>query len=205
MQTTKFKVGDVVYDSVNYPKQKGKITYIDYDDTYPIYIEFNGGYNNSYTLDGKYIENDSCSVLSFTPYEVEFKGFTQERPKVLTDEMKVCIKGDGTAEYGKKITAHLEGLGCNTLLVSGTSLDYYSMNRDFVINVSNIIPQGYKEISLKEDAIKQVCYVGKKIEYCHSTCLIVQQNRETIDFMFDGKQEVIMIDDITNGKYRIID
>jgi hypothetical protein len=135
---TKFKAGDEVYDSLNYPNQKGKITNIDYNNTYPIDIEFNSGNNNSYTLDGKYLEYDNFSVLSFTPYEVEFKGFTQDRPKVLTDEMKVY-------------------------------------------------------------------YVGKKIEYNGSIFLILQQDKESVDILLDGKQEVIMIDDITNGKYRIID
>jgi hypothetical protein len=135
---TKFKVGDEVYDSVNYPNQKGKIFNIDYNGIYPIYVEFNGRSNDSYTLDGKINETTQFSVLSFTPYEVELKGFTQERPKVLTDEMKVC-------------------------------------------------------------------YVGKKIEYKGSIFLILQQDKESVDILLDGKQEVIMIDDITNGLYRIID
>jgi hypothetical protein len=138
MQTTKFKVGDVVYDSVNYPKQKGIVDEIGIceDDGYPIIVNFGEDFY-TYTLDGR-LYAYSKATLSFTPYEVELKGFTQDRPKVLTDEMKLY-------------------------------------------------------------------YVGKKIEYNGSIFLILQQDKESVDILLDGKQEVIMIDDITNGKYRIIE
>ena len=139
---TKFKVGDKVYDSLNFPNQEFIVSQIDMLnlERYVIFIA-NEHNKNCYTHDGRYLPNQQPS-LSLTPYEVEFKGFTQERPKVLTDEMKVC-------------------------------------------------------------------YVGKKIEYNGSIFLILQQDKESVDILLDGKQEVIMIDDITdditNGLYRIID
>jgi hypothetical protein len=138
---TKFKVGDEVWDSVFYPKQKGIVDEIDIceDDDYPIHVIFNNNSYVCYNINGCLSNNGTAiSTLSFTPYEVEFKGFTQDRPKVLTDEIKVC-------------------------------------------------------------------YVGKKIEYNGSIFLILQQDKESVDILLDGKQEVIMIEDITNGKYRIIE
>jgi hypothetical protein len=205
MQTTKFKVGDEVWDSVHYPKQKGIVDEIgicEYYD-YQIIVNFEEDFY-TYTLDGS-LYPYSKATLSFTPYEVEFEGFTQERPKVLTDEMKVCIKGDGTLEYGAKIMEYLVKLGGeDTGELSCNSSHYYYINQYF-IDGKDTIPEGYKEINLKEDAIKQVYYVGKKIEYNGSIFLILQQDKESVDILLDGKQEVIMIDDITNGKYRIIE
>jgi hypothetical protein len=230
MQTTKFKVGDVVYDSVNYPNQKGIVNEISlfYGELYPIHVNFNNNSHNWYTINGCLSHNGtSISTLSFTPYEVEFKGFTQDRPKVLTDEMKVCIKGDGTAEYGKKIIEYLEKLGgINNGDLNGinngelnriNNIFYYLIDEDFDINIFLSIPQGYREIDLKKElrefndyiytGQKQgpICYVGKKIEYNGSIFLILQQDKESVDILLDGKQEVIMIEDIKNGKYRIIE
>ena len=142
----KFKVGDEVYDQVNYPNQKGKIDIIESNN-------LGVNYENDfvwYSING---EKNGLKVLSHTPYTIEFKNFTQERPKVLTEDMKVCIKGDGTAEYGKKIIEHLESLGgVNEFGRSGSSDVYniYAIDKNFNIDNSKAIPQGYKEISLKE-------------------------------------------------------
>jgi hypothetical protein len=141
MQTTKFKAGDEVWDSVHYPKQKGIVDEIDIceDDCCPIHVIFNNNSYVCYNINASLSNNGTAiSTLSLTPYEVEFKGFTQDRPKVLTDEIKVCC-------------------------------------------------------------------VGKKIEYKGSIFLILQQDKESVDILLDGRQEIIMIDDITNGKYRIIE
>jgi hypothetical protein len=138
MQTTKFKVGDEAWDSVNYPNQKAIVIEIIDGELYPIHVIFNNISDDWYTINGCINNGNIISTLSLTPYEVEFKGFTQDRPKVLTDEMKVY-------------------------------------------------------------------YVGKKIEYNGSIFLILQQDKESVYILLDGKQEVIMIDDITNGKYRIIE
>ena len=63
-----------------------------------------------------------------------------------------------------------------------------------------------KYFKIKEEVEpKQLCYVGKKIEYNGSILLIVQQDKASVDVILDGKQEVIMIDDIVNGLYRIIE
>lgn len=274
----KFKVGDVVYDEVNYPNQKGTIIRIDESGEFPIGVKFFNYVDDCYTLDGR-ISNCSTITLSHTPYTVEFKGFSQERPKVLTDEMKVCIKGDGTLEYGAKILEHLKSLGgVNTYgHVGNCDYSYYYIKNNLDINLIPEILEGYKEITLKDeveqelkvgiilvaidnlymgtkgqialvkgkeytidniqngdiaieselsnrtsdhyfdiknykkyfkikDEVKQEqCYVGKKIEYNGSVLLIVQQDKASVDIILDGKQEVIMIYDIINGLYRIID
>lgn len=199
----KFKVGDVVYDEVNYPNQKGVVEHVYGNKSY-IYIckaKFGGNLINYDVV--------SIKFLSHTPYTIEFKGFSQERPKVLTDEMKVCIKGDGTMEYGAKIIEYLKSLGGidHDIPYNGSSrTNFYYISEKFIICQMSYIPQGYKQITLKDEVKQeQVCYVGKKIEYNGSILLIIQQDKSSVDVILDGKQDVIMIDDIINGLYRIID
>jgi hypothetical protein len=219
---TKFKVGDEVWDSVNYPNKKGIICIIDEDEHYPIQVNFNNNLHDWYSINGNICNyNNSISTLSLTPYEVEFKGFSQERQKVITDEMKVCIKGDGTLEYGKKIIEYLKSLGgINQYLLDGDDKSRinsgYFIDKNFIIN-SGTKPYNYREIDLKkelrefndyiytEQKQEPICYVGKKIEIIGKIFLILQQDKESVDILLDGKQEVIMIDDIINGVYRIID
>lgn len=270
-----FKLGDIVYDEVNHPNQKGVVLEIseEEDRLYLMQIDFDNAMTDWYTLHGSKFNSNIKPTLSHTPYKVILEGFSQERPKVLTDEMKVCIKGDGTTEYGKNIIEKLKSLGGkDTEELSGNSSCYYFIRQNFIIDGEFNIPQGYKEITLKDEVeqefkvgtilvaideckmicgdkmkalikgkeypiktidieslyieselskthgfpikdykkyfkIKdeQVCYVGKKIEYNGSILLIVQQDKDTIDVIFDGKQEVIMISNIINGTYRIID
>jgi hypothetical protein len=78
-----------------------------------------------------------------------FKEILLDSPKVLTNEMKVCIKGDGTLEYGAKIMEYLVKLGGeDTGELSCNSSHYYYINQYF-IDGKDTIPEGYKEISLK--------------------------------------------------------
>jgi hypothetical protein len=208
-----------------------------------------------------------------------FKEIEKERSKVLTDEMKVCIKGDGTQEYDKKIIEYLKSLGgINKFNFTWCCYpNYYYIDEYFNIRVNGgdeSTPENYKEITLKDEVkqdlkvgtilvaidnlymnikgqialvkgkeytinniqngdiaieselsnrtadhyfdiknykkyfkIKeeQVCYVGKKIDYDGVILLIIQQDKESVDVILDGKQEVILIDNIVNGKYKIID
>ena len=160
----KFKVGDVVYDSVNYGSIKGEVINIilnNGDYCVDVLFEDNRNPNRFYNQNGC-LQYKNNPTLSFTPYEVitEFKGFSQERPKVLTNEMKVCIKGDGTAEYGKKIIEYLKSLGGNNNTKrSGNGCEIYAINEFFDIYQTSFIPQGYKEITLK-DEVEQELKVG---------------------------------------------
>lgn len=69
---TIFKVGQKVYDQVNYHDFEGKILKI-LDDSLLVLFE---GVENYYSLDGRL--GDGIPTLSTSPYEVEFKGFEQK-------------------------------------------------------------------------------------------------------------------------------
>ena len=85
---TIFKIGDVVYDSVNYPNQKGEITRIQKDLDFQIRVKFENKVEH-YKLDGKIYEH-SLQCLSFTPYEL--KGFSQVRPWTPKEGEYVALK-----------------------------------------------------------------------------------------------------------------
>lgn len=76
---TIFKVGMEVYDQVNFPDSKGKVTEIerDVDGYWYIKVVFKGD-DYFYHIDGSF---GLCSIptLSIKPYEVELKGFEQEK------------------------------------------------------------------------------------------------------------------------------
>lgn len=188
-----FKIGDVVYDEVNYPKKQGKVENIDKDDDEtPIGVRY-GVQFQWYEVDGAI---DGVKCLSHTPYTIEFKGFSQVRP--LTDEQKVCIKGDGTFEYGKKIIEYLLGLdGKSVSKLYGYLETYYFMKDNLYITHSDKLPEGYKEISLKE--VEPICYVGKKIVFDDCTELIIRQDKEHIE----TSENIFEIQNIHN--YKIID
>lgn len=212
-----FKIGDVVYDEVNFPNQKGIVKEVStiIDDEEPIIVEFNDFWEY-YTTDGK-LNKKLYVTLSHTPYTIEFKGFNQVRP--LTDEQKVCIKGDGTMEYGKKIIEYLESKGGkNGNQLKGWFQNYYWLDDNLFIRCTDNFLEGYKEISLKEvePHICEYCktettqpdsecykapinYVGKKIVIDDDTCLIVSQNKVRIE----TSKYLIKLENI--HKYEIID
>ena len=65
---------------------------------------------------------------------------------------EICIKGDGTEEYGKKIILYLESLGgYNLNWFNGSDKNYYYINLHNIIGISGEIPSGYTEISLKKE------------------------------------------------------
>lgn len=212
-----FKIGDVVYDEVNTPNMKGKVINDKFNAVnYPIRVEWSNGARNLYTLDGRILLS-RIPTLSYTPYTIEFKGFSQEQP--LTDEQKVCIKGDGTMEYGKKIIEYLESKGGkNGNQLKGWFQNYYWLDDNLFIRCTDNFLEGYKEISLKEvePHICEYCkaettqpdsecykapinYVGKKIVIDDDTCLIVSQNKVRIE----TSKYLIKLENI--HKYEIID
>ena len=87
---TIFKVGDIVYDSVNYPNQKGKIKSIDKDSTYGVVVMF-----ENEEIEDRYLNNGASSenripTLSFTPYEL--KGFSQDKPWTPKEGEWIAVK-----------------------------------------------------------------------------------------------------------------
>lgn len=77
---TIFKVGQKVYDQVNFPNSEGVVTEIqrDVDGYWYVRVVFRGD-DYFYHMDGSY---GLCSIptLSIKPYEVELKGFEQGPP-----------------------------------------------------------------------------------------------------------------------------
>lgn len=65
--------------------------------------------------------------------------------------LKVAIKGDGTKEYGKKIIEYFKNLGIDTYCYKGTDLEYYYVNILGNFRSYKELPEGYTEISLKEE------------------------------------------------------
>lgn len=65
--------------------------------------------------------------------------------------LRVAIKGDGTEEYGKKIIEYFRNIGMKTRLFNGTGKSMYYYNENNIMKRSEILPEGYTEISLKEE------------------------------------------------------
>lgn len=77
---TVFKVGMEVYDSVNYPNEKGEVIKTENDIVYtsrPIQVKFESNIEN-YTLDGCIGTFNQIPTLSTSPYTLQ--GFEQKAP-----------------------------------------------------------------------------------------------------------------------------
>lgn len=90
---TIFKVGMEVYDQVNFPDSKGKVTEIkrDVDGYWYIRVVFKGD-DYFYHMDGSF---GLCSIptLSTKPYKVTLEGFEQKAPAPTFEEVLVnCDK-----------------------------------------------------------------------------------------------------------------
>ena len=83
---TVFKVGMVVYDSVNYPNEKGEVIKTKSDIVYtsrPIQVKFESNIEN-YTLDGRIGTFNQIPTLSTSPYTLQ--GFEQKAPAPTYEE-----------------------------------------------------------------------------------------------------------------------
>ena len=72
---TVFKVGQEVYDQINFPNEEGKVIEIRNYQDYPILVETGNGDVYSYTLDGRIYLNQT-PILSTSPYTLQ--GFEQK-------------------------------------------------------------------------------------------------------------------------------
>ena len=88
---TIFKVGQEVYDQVNFPYMKGKVKEITKDSMgfWYVVVIFDGyKFEVNYTLEGRMTQGIT-RILSTKPYKVEFQGFEQKAPeKTYEDAVK---------------------------------------------------------------------------------------------------------------------
>ena len=89
---TIFKVGMEVYDSVNYPNEKGEVIKTESDIVYtsrPIQVKFESNIEN-YTLDGRIGTFNQIPTLSTSPYTLQ--GFEQKEPVPTYEEAEEKLK-----------------------------------------------------------------------------------------------------------------
>jgi hypothetical protein len=104
---TKFKVEDKVYwVDKSFNKKEGAVNSI--EDEFIMVIDDKKKLHTFY-LDGKYNDSDVTPRLSFTPYEIEFKGFSQERPlpNIEVDTV-VYVRNGKTDLWDMRYFSHFE-------------------------------------------------------------------------------------------------
>lgn len=100
--------------------------------------------SNCVNLEGQHLNPNCCG--------------NYKKPNLL----KVAIKGNGTDEYGGKIIEYFEKLGNNrSFAIFGRYINYCYVNNDGIISYSDILPEGYTEISLKDEEKE---FFDKKLE-----------------------------------------
>ena len=88
---TVFKVGQKVYDEVNFPGKEGVIIDTNKNNKLNLVVKFDN-VNYLYTLKGIYLGCKGTPTLSTKPYKIEFKGFEQKEPaKTYEEALKWCI------------------------------------------------------------------------------------------------------------------
>lgn len=90
------------------------------------------------------------------------KDLKQTQPKQ-PNTLKVAIKGDGTEEYGKKIKEYFEKLKIDTFELK-FPYGFYYINENNHIAWKSELPEGYTEISLKEESSKTAIELLKEVK-----------------------------------------
>lgn len=80
---TVFKVGDRVYEGVRF-QDWGTVEEIIEGYDFPVGVLFDSEIRGCFTSDGRY-RLDDLQTLSFTEYDLEKGGFSQERPEILPE------------------------------------------------------------------------------------------------------------------------
>lgn len=93
---TVFKVGQKVYDEVNFPGKEGVIIDTNKNNKLNLLVKFDS-VNYLYTLKGIYLGCNGTPTLSTKPYEIEFQGFEQKAPTPTYEEAEEWMK----KEYAK--------------------------------------------------------------------------------------------------------
>ena len=91
---TIFKVGQEVYDQVNFPYMKGKVKEITKDSMgfWYVVVIFDGyKFEVNYTLEGRMTQGIT-RILSTKPYKVEFQGFEQKAPEKTYEDALEWLK-----------------------------------------------------------------------------------------------------------------
>lgn len=101
---TVFKVGQKVYDQVNFPDKEGKVEeiYISEEEEYPI-VSFGKRERICYSSDGR-LSGCITKMLSTKPYKIEFQGFEQKAPVPTFEEAwkKTMRLYEPKSEYNKE-------------------------------------------------------------------------------------------------------
>ena len=96
---TIFKVGQKVYDQLNFPNKKGVIVEIsnDENDPYPVEVSFENEVGRYYFTPEGHFNKKHIPTLSTKPYEVVLEGFEQKAPAPTYEEAEEWIR----KEYAK--------------------------------------------------------------------------------------------------------
>ncbi len=121
--------------------------------------------NKGKLIDADKLKEEITKRWMFTPESLVFKLIDElsedredDKPKCVNgsdiiNPLKVAIKGDGTEEYGKKIIEYFNKIGTNCLNVSGVNGNrYYYLDEEKDLWFRDSLPEGYTEISLKEES-----------------------------------------------------
>ena len=93
---TVFKVGQKVYDEVNFPDKEGVVIDTNKNNKLNLLVKFDN-VNYLYTLKGIYLGCKGTPTLSIKPYKVEFQGFEQKEPvPTYEDAVKWLESTEGT-------------------------------------------------------------------------------------------------------------
>lgn len=77
-----FKVGDTVWDCLNYGK--GRVEFIEKGVRYPVHVLFNDDVTDNYMLDGLRTDSDLLPSLYHQPYTITLQEIPEELPEVGT-------------------------------------------------------------------------------------------------------------------------
>ena len=100
---TVFKVGQKVYDEVNFPDKEGVVIDTNKNNKLNLLVKFDN-VNYLYTLKGIYLGCKGTPTLSTKPYKVEFEGFEQKAPAPTFEEAweKTMRLYEPKSEYNKE-------------------------------------------------------------------------------------------------------
>ena len=86
MEDQEFKVGQKVYDSINFPDEIGEVISIDEATQYPVRVTFTRGDDIDYTKTGQYLRQ-SRRTLYHKPYSIKLEAEIDIRSALLDKEL----------------------------------------------------------------------------------------------------------------------
>lgn len=183
---TVFKVGQEVYDQVNFPDSKGKVTEIerDVDGYWYVKVVFRGD-EYFYNIDGSF---GLCSIptLSIKPYEVELKGFEQEKFTPTYDNVKM----DSLINGGYISILHKIELPDERIAEAFKALAK-------LIWLRNYYNEGWQP-DWNNDTVKKYCIINFGNCVCttdskRTSSVLSFKNKETLTKFFEEQKELLEI------------